>query len=259
MTVNSRVVKTFLQWSPDAVDVPLLNGLRIQILPTMADLPRARKYQFAAFIADTSLLVVWDDDALNIIARAEQIESELMQLVWQARAGGEYGDEAKEARLAHASVEEVVDVETGELGYRERRPTMLWNTILVSFTLILVLCMLGAGYRQIAIESAIDGNYLRMAFIALTPIQVFFTLVSIRRSCSKAGQELTLAVVLCAGYCWMSRAVLWSRLTVDNQLKVLLRQTAAEDQDCNFASRYHPVPGIQGRIGLRHCPHGEVY
>src|SRR5437868_6351406 len=83
MTVNSRVIKTFLQWSPDAVDVPLLNGLRIQILPTIDDLPRARKHQFAAFIASDAILVVWDDDALHIIQRAKHIESELMELVWK--------------------------------------------------------------------------------------------------------------------------------------------------------------------------------
>ncbi|MCJ1346546.1 hypothetical protein MMC31_004764 [Peltigera leucophlebia] len=51
MTVNSRVIKVFLGWSPDAVDVPLMNGLRVQILPTIEDLSRARKHQFAAFVA----------------------------------------------------------------------------------------------------------------------------------------------------------------------------------------------------------------
>jgi len=177
MTVNSRVVKTFLQWAPDAVDVPLPNGLRIQILPTLADLPRARKYQFAAFIADSALLIVWDDDALNIIARAKQIENQLMQLVWKTPSTDMDG-EVEVARLAQASMEEIViDKESGELGYRERRPTKLLNTILVALTLALVLCMLGAGWRQIAIQTAVDGNYLRMAFIALAPIQVFFTLV----------------------------------------------------------------------------------
>ncbi|KAF8540092.1 glycosyl transferase family group 2-domain-containing protein [Trichophaea hybrida] len=175
MTINSRVVKTFLQWSPDAVDVPLLNGLRIQILPTLEDLTRARKYQFAAFIADTSLLIVWDDDALNIIARAKQIESELMQLVWKVPSGEE-DEEGKDAKLAKSSIEEIIDEETGELGYRERRPTNLMNTLLVALTLVLIFCMLGAGYRQIAIQTAVDGNYLRMAFVALTPVQVFFTL-----------------------------------------------------------------------------------
>jgi len=177
MTINSRVVKTFLQWSPDAVDVPLPNGLRIQILPTLADLARARKYQFATFIADTSLLIVWDDDALNIITRAKQIESELMQLVWKV-PNGEEDEEGKEAKFAISSVEEIIDEETGELGYRDRRPTMLMNTLLVALTLVLIFSMLGAGYRQIAIQTAVDRNYLRMAFVALTPVQVFFTLVS---------------------------------------------------------------------------------
>lgn len=37
--------------------------------------------------------------------------------------------------------------------------------------------MLGAGFRQIAVEVVVDKNYLRCAFILLTPIQVFFTLV----------------------------------------------------------------------------------
>ena len=172
MTVNSRVVKTFLQWSPDAVEVPLPNGLRVQIIPTLADLANARKYQFAAFIADTSLLVVWDDDALAIVSRAKQIESELMELVWKTTP-----DQEETEKAMGLAVEEVVDEESGETGYRDRRPTVLMNTMLVSLTLVLICCMLGAGYRQIAIETAVDGNLVRLAFVALTPVQVFFTLV----------------------------------------------------------------------------------
>lgn len=61
MTINSRVIKTFLAWSPDALDVPLKNGLRVQVLPSMEELPRARKAQSAAFIASEGLLIVWDD------------------------------------------------------------------------------------------------------------------------------------------------------------------------------------------------------
>lgn len=177
MTVNSRVIKTFLQWSPDAVDVPLMNGLRIQILPTISDLPRARKYQFAAFIAKDAILVVWDDDPLNIVSRAKFIENELMALVWKTPEAAEE-EAAREDKQMGIEVEEMIDEESGEVsGYRERRPTNLLNTILVAFTLTLVITTLGAGYRQIAIEVAVDGNMLRLAFIALTPIQIFFTLV----------------------------------------------------------------------------------
>src|SRR3954453_7675395 len=131
MTVNSRVIKTFLQWSPDAVDVPLMNGLRVQILPTIDDIPRARKHQFAAFVASEGLLVVWDDDALHLIQRAKAIESELMELVWKAgieEEGDEKGPGAEELE---------VDEESGELR-PEKRPVHLLNTYLVSITLVLV-------------------------------------------------------------------------------------------------------------------------
>ncbi|CUS13826.1 unnamed protein product [Tuber aestivum] len=174
MTVSSRVIKTFLQWSPDAVDVPLMNGLRIQIVPTIADLPRARKLQFAAFVAREAMLVVWDDDPLNIVVRAKFIENELMALVWKTPEVEE--EELAKAELG-ANVVEVIDEESGEVaGYREMRPTNLLNTILVAFTLALIITTLGAGYRQIGIEVAVDGNMLRLAFVALTPIQIFFTL-----------------------------------------------------------------------------------
>jgi hypothetical protein len=170
MTVNSRVVKTFLQWSPDAVDVPLMNGLRVQILPTIDDLPRARKHQFAAFVASEGLLVVWDDDALHLVQRAKAIESELMELVWKAGS-----EEEEDEKKGPAPGEVEFDEESGEIK-PEKRAVHLQNTILVSFTLIIITISLGAAFRQLAIEVSVDGSYLRLALVALFPVQIFFTL-----------------------------------------------------------------------------------
>ncbi|KAI1334657.1 glycosyl transferase family group 2-domain-containing protein [Xylariaceae sp. FL0016] len=171
MTVNSRVIKTFLSWSPDAVDVPLMNGLRVQILPTIEDLSRARKHQFAAFVASEALLIVWDDDALHLIQRAKAIESELMELVWQA-ADKELDDEKKEGAIVR---EVELDPETG-LPLPEKRPVHLINTYLVSIVLTIVVISLGSAWRQLAIEVSVDGSYIRLALIALAPVQIFFTL-----------------------------------------------------------------------------------
>ncbi|KAK4102336.1 hypothetical protein N658DRAFT_495691 [Parathielavia hyrcaniae] len=170
MTVNSRVIKTFLQWSPDAVDVPLMNGLRVQILPTVDDLPRARKHQFAAFVASEGLLIVWDDDALHLVQRAKAIESELMELVWKTGEGNE--EDEKGGPIVE---EPEVDEESGELK-PEKRPVHLLNTYLVSLTLVLVTVSLGAAFRQLAIATTVDGNFMRLALVALFPIQIFFTL-----------------------------------------------------------------------------------
>lgn len=87
MTVNSRVIKTYLAWTPNATDVPLKGGLRVQILPTMEHLPLARKAQSAAFIASDGLLVVWDDETTNLMPHAQMIENELMDLVSSRHAG----------------------------------------------------------------------------------------------------------------------------------------------------------------------------
>lgn len=170
MTVNSRVIRTFLEWSPDANDVPLLNGLRVQILPTMADLPRARKHQFAAFINQDSLLVVWDDDAMHLADRAKAIESELMQLVWSSGSRNEKTGE----KLPNMEGM-VINEESGEI-VPQRRPLHMQNTFLIALTLILIMVTLGLGARSLALQTAVDGNYLRIALLALTPIQVFFTL-----------------------------------------------------------------------------------
>jgi len=175
MTVNSRVIKTFLAWSPDAIDVPLTNGLRVQVLPTMQDLPTARKLQSAAFIADEALLVVWDDDVHNLIKRAKFIEDELMELVWSA---GE--DEEAEDGPPKALGPGMVEIKYDEHGepLPEVRPTNLENTYLVFFTILIIGGLLGSGFRQVVIESATDKNWYRVFFLVLAPVQIFFTLVS---------------------------------------------------------------------------------
>ena len=170
MTVHSLVVNSYLDHSPNAVDIPLKGGLRLQIIPSVADLPRARKYHFAAYCTAESLLVVWQDDVAKLVGHAERIENDLMEMAWEA----DQEDSETKSMLGGPVAE--VDEESGRVKPQERR-TKLYNTFLVSITLVIIVVVLGAGFRQLAIEIAVDHSYLRLAFGALTPIQIFFTLV----------------------------------------------------------------------------------
>ena len=163
MTVNSRVIRTFLSWNADAVDMPLSNGQRVQILPEMEDLPRARKHQFAAFVASLGLLVVWDDEPTHLIERARMIEAELIDIVWQT---GNETQESEKKGMDTAVLE--LDEESGEV-LPQDRPTHLQNSVLVACTLVIVLVLLGLGFRAVASEVGVDKNYLRVAFLLLTP------------------------------------------------------------------------------------------
>lgn len=171
MTVNSRVIKSFVQSSPDSQEVPLKDGLRIQILPGMHHLPQARKYHFAAFLASEELLIVWEDNASNLIKRAKAIEAALTDLVW--------GDpeEEEEEGVQEKKQEQDLDPESGD-PIAEQRPIHLINTTLVACTMVVLIVLLGLAARSLAAEIAVDRNYMRLIFLVLTPVQIFFTLVS---------------------------------------------------------------------------------
>jgi hypothetical protein len=182
MTVNSRVIRSFIATCREAVDIPLKDGLRVQIMPSVSDLARARKYQFAAFLAAEGLLVVWDDDAANLIKRAKAIESELMELIWGSNEDdGEEGDDEPHNEKGGRTKINDLDTELGD-PTPEHRPTNLMNSILVAFTMVIVITLLGLAARSLAVEIAVDHGYIRLAFLALVPVQIFFTLVSTRLS-----------------------------------------------------------------------------
>lgn len=254
MTVNSRVIKTFFAWAPDATDVPLMNGLRVQILPTIHDLPRARKYQFAAYVAAESLLVVWDDDPSNVIKRATTIESQLMELVW--RTGGAGEDEVG-THEKHGGVDAFMDSESGE-AIPDHRATNLMNTILVAFTLVIVVVLLGLACRSLAIEIAVDHSYLRLAFLSLVPVQIFFTLV-----CGSPVSQSHLAVadnaVLCASHSRLRGSMHRPCPSNATQFEIFLGQAFSATSHRVPSTHYSPVSRVQRRPLLRDCTNRQVH
>jgi hypothetical protein len=176
LTVNSRVIQTFIEWSPNATDVPLGNGLRVQVLPCVDDLPKARKNQCAAFLAAESLLIVWDDDPTKVVERATAIENELMNLVWQT--GQPADPEVSDTEKVPPVVETELDLEIGE-ATPEKRPTHIFNAIQVAVTILIIWTLLALGYKQLAFQVLVDKSWIRLAFIIMLPVLIFFSLVSL--------------------------------------------------------------------------------
>lgn len=175
LTVNSPAIRTFLQMRPDTIEIPLPGGLRVQCLPQMTDLSRARKHQCAALIVSEGLLVVWDDEPDKLMDRARHLEQQFVQLVWTTGEPSDDDDDLDEKKDGPFVTIDDIDEDTGEVS-APKRPTNLQNSILVMFTLMIITVMVGAGYRSIVMEITVDGNYTRLALIALTPLQIFFSL-----------------------------------------------------------------------------------
>jgi hypothetical protein len=158
MTVNTRVIKLILTHT-EASYVQIHEGLRLQVLPSLAALPYCQKHQSAAFIAEQQYLIVWEDDPTKLMERANYIEDALIKMVW----GGEKGGFLALGERPTASTyewESAHDVES-----TEKRPTMLIQAFLTAATLALCFSAIGMGWRHVVVEMNQDPKWVRMAFL----------------------------------------------------------------------------------------------
>ena len=184
--MNTRIIKLFLR-RQDIAYVPLDNGLRIQVLPSIQQLPQCQKHHFAAFLQDSSMLVVWDDDPNHILIRAQNIEDQLMSMIWKEQ-DEEDGDEktASHSKMASQTPSIHVTEFAGsarsdmEVFFEEppRRPVLI-QALATALTLLISVAAIGTGFRRVAVELGTDGRYVRLAFIAVAPLQLWLALVSL--------------------------------------------------------------------------------
>jgi hypothetical protein len=177
MTVNTNVISIFVSSQPGDF-ASLQGGLSIQILPSISYLSGCLKHQFAAFIRDRAMLVVWDDDPEKVIEHTTRLETMLMVTIWND--GANYADSEKEP--ATPRIDEITSLEKLEDGLRDEkpRPLMFISPMVVAGTMILILAALGLGWRKLAVEVAVDGNYFRLGLMIFSPILFFVGLVCSR-------------------------------------------------------------------------------
>ncbi|KAL4076632.1 glycosyl transferase family group 2-domain-containing protein [Scleroderma yunnanense] len=83
---NAAVHAALATVADDAVAIYVDENTRIQILDSVALLPRAEKEQCGAFVRDERVLVLWTDQLDGIIPLYRDFEDKLIKLVWRARA-----------------------------------------------------------------------------------------------------------------------------------------------------------------------------
>jgi hypothetical protein len=174
MTVKTRVIALFLDRT-HADYLPLPDGLKLQILPSITYLPNCQKHHFAAFVRDSSLLVVWQDDPRLLLEKVRSIESQLMDVIWMAdehRKSHSSGPHVQECTTTSPVAAEIED------GMEGLRPLKLNQAVMVAVTLILSITALGAGWRQIAIEISVDHSFSRLTFGICVPFQLWLAQVS---------------------------------------------------------------------------------
>ena len=195
MTVNTRVIKTFLR-RKNGTHVPLEGGLRLQILSTINQLPQCQKHHFAAFIQDSAILVVWNDDPNHILDRVKSIEDQLIAMIWKEE-GAE--DESTTLRLGsrmpsrRPSTMNLSSLNGDPEAFDEKimlppRKIILVQPLLTGICLVLLIAATSAGWRRVAIEIKVDHSMLRLAFAAVVPFQCWLALFFMQTITTCAAQ-----------------------------------------------------------------------
>lgn len=68
--------------NPDLYELHIDADTRIQVLDTIEDLATARKNQYAAFVRDEGVLVVWADRVDCVVPAGRMLEEALIAFVW---------------------------------------------------------------------------------------------------------------------------------------------------------------------------------
>ncbi|KAI0206843.1 glycosyl transferase family group 2-domain-containing protein [Astrocystis sublimbata] len=171
MTINTRVINVILAARRRNFEyIPLPDGLRLQVLPSMRDLPKCQKHHFAAFIQDLQIMVVWDDEPKKVLARADALERQLMKMIWGT---GDQEEEEEGEKGEKGPVVEVTPVDLEAATNSSDRRIKLTSALTVALTTALSIATLGIGFRKLAYEVAIDNSYIRLALVVVSPLQLW--------------------------------------------------------------------------------------
>lgn len=229
MTVSMPVTRTILESTAyvELDHVPMPNGLRVQVLKTMSDLPRCQIHHFAAFLEDLMILVVCDDDPEHLLQRAEDLEAKFVKMIWVNKEEQADEDEKEDPKALAGEGVEAVDPGTLEPGTagQEERPVMFVSSITVALTVCLAVTCMGFGWRRLAMECKVDKSFLRLALLLLAPVQLFFSMVRETPPVSR------LLLGLMNDFQFFFQAVCgnfindWPHQPDEKQLEVLLRES----------------------------------
>jgi hypothetical protein len=171
MTVNTKLIKILLRHNEGVSFIEVQSGLRVQVLPDITFLPRCQKHQFAAFIANPGLLVVWEDQPYRVVSRIEKLESALVQMVWGSSR--KEGDVDADSMTSHGNKDAEAAIESSE----KPRRTVFIQPIASAIMLAVAITALTSGWREVAIEMAVNMTFYRILFLLPFLPQLWCSLV----------------------------------------------------------------------------------
>lgn len=173
---------------PDLAELCLDANTRIQVIESVSHLGTARKNQYAAFVRDEAVLVVWADAVDELIPAAAKLEKSLISFIWSS-------DKSGKARPPLFSDNNVVTAEINELAQmeledpekavwmkmRKDRPVVLITPTVVGLAFGVTMVLAGLAIRESLLCTELtpgsllqrylyDGDWTRWFLVFTLPV-----------------------------------------------------------------------------------------
>ncbi|KAK6361158.1 hypothetical protein TWF730_004902 [Orbilia blumenaviensis] len=203
-------------------------GVQVQILESLDDIAVStekiiRRFQYICFLRAERAVLLWHDDTRAIFKHAEQMNTKMMSLLWgQDLTGRLHPSSAgfglvpyrssvcsmqnasasqlpwKVGSFSASTIEEPkepviknVDIEKASVESLSR-PTVYTSSVYTGVAIfIMTILLFGGALRTLVVESAIDGQYIRMALALTLPfsgfLALFFFVIIVTDLCQLVG------------------------------------------------------------------------
>ena len=263
MTVRTSVITLILQ-NDEIVAVPLRDGLRVQVLSDVMGLRTCQRYQNAAFIKDSAMLVLWADSPQEIIRRTFDIQAQMMENFSHGMSPYDEKSPAKESQAVLISEKPLEgpnydEEDAGILREDGPRRIVLNQAVLTAMTLILIIAALGSGWRQMAVEIVVDQSYLRLAILVVVPLQIWLALVGNMQDLSTEDLLMNHHFLVLHANCGRLRSTAnWANEPNGQKYQILFWSCTSKDITQRIASCHHSMSCLQGRSLLCHRSNNEI-
>lgn len=178
-------------------ELVMKGGYQLQIVDSLASVTSSgsvRKFQYAAILRKEELLLVWQDDVTQILPHAQRMEDKLLSYIWgrNSRLSTPIGSPFTGQTPLHSRTPSISNYslnpekggaivaadeasETSETAEEilesVNRPVLIHSAIFVGCGVCLAIVLVyGFSIGQLVSECFLDGNYTRLALIAVCPL-----------------------------------------------------------------------------------------
>ena len=172
ITVSTRIIRMILSRT-QLPYIQIQHGKRLQVVPDFDALPFCQRNQSAAFILSHQLLVVWEDDPMRLIDRAQGLQDALVNMIWGNTL----------AYVTDNTTEKNMGIDADTLSIKEEddnvnpRRVIVFQSAYTSIAICMLTVAIGSGWRQVAVQQVQEPNWLRLLFLIPIPGQVWLSLV----------------------------------------------------------------------------------